>query len=262
MYTLSACGGWFEGNASDRIRAAKKNGFDALEILGWKDMDLEAVAATLKETGMKISAILIQSRDEEKQALIANTHGIVWKDAHGAFVDALGETLEAAKILGVTKIVVTTGNERSDVSRGVQHDLIVDALKLGADVVKGSGVQIVLEPLNILVNHMGYFLVTTKESIEVINEVGRPEVRLLFDVYHQQISEGNVIRNITENIGLIGHIHVGDNPGRLEPGTGEINYKNVFKAIKEAGYSEFVVFECGRSVDAETVCRNMLALAE
>lgn len=262
MFTLSACGGWFEGDASNRIRAAKKYGFDALEILGWTDMDLEATAGTLRETGMKISAILIQSRDEKKQQLIANTHGIVWKDAHDAFVDALQETLEAAKTLGVTTIVVTTGNERSDVSRGMQHDLVVEALKRGADVVKDSGVQIVLEPLNVLVNHMGYFLVTTAEGAQIIREVDRPEVRLLFDVYHQQISEGNVIRNLTQNIGLIGHIHVGDNPGRMEPGTGEINYKNVFKAVRETGYTGFVVFECGRTVDAETVCRNMLALAE
>lgn len=262
MFTLSACGGWFEGAAPEKVRAAKANGFDALEILSWKDMDLAATASALKETGTTISAILIQSKDAEKQALIANTHGIVWADAHQAFVDALGETLEAAKALNVTKIVVTTGNERSDVSRGYQHDMVVKALKLGADVVKGSGVDIVLEPLNVLVNHAGYFLVTTAETAEIIREVDRPEVKILFDVYHQQISEGNVIRNIVNHIDLIGHIHVGDNPGRNEPGTGEINYRKVFEAIAKAGYQGYVVFECGHTEETPIVCRKMLALAE
>lgn len=262
MFTLSACGGWFNGTAPEKIRAAKANGFDALEILSWKDMDLAATAEALNETGTSISAILIQSKDADKQALIANTHGIVWEDAHAAFVDALGETLEAAKALNVTKIVVTTGNERSDVSRGYQHDMVVKALKLGADVVKGSGVEIVLEPLNILVNHAGYFLVTTAETAEIIREVDRPEVRILFDVYHQQISEGNVIRNIQNHIDLIGHIHVGDNPGRNEPGTGEINYRKVFEAIAGAGYEGYVVFECGHTEETSIVCQKMLALAE
>jgi len=262
MYTLSACGGWFAGDACDRIRAAHDNGFTALEILGWKDLNLSEVRKTLDETGMTISAILIQSKDPKKQALIANEHGIVWDDAKEAFVDAMGETLEAAKALRVNTIVVTSGNERADVSREHCHKTMVEALKAGAEVLEGSGVQMVLEPLNILVNHMGYYLVTTAEGVEVIHEVNHPLVKLLFDVYHQQISEGNVIRNLTNNIADIGHIHVGDNPGRLEPGTGEINYRNVFRAIAKTDYQGFVVFECGRSEEADVVCRKMLALAE
>lgn len=262
MFTLSACGDWFDGTAPEKIRAAKANGFDALEILSWKDMELKATAAALKEIGTAISAILIQSRDPEKQARIDNAHGIVWEDAHSAFVDSLGETLEAAKILGVTKIVVTTGNERSDVSRDFQHDMVVKALKKGADVVRGTGVDIVLEPLNILVNHAGYFLVTTAETAAIIREVNRPEVKMLFDVYHQQISEGNIIRNIQNHIDLIGHIHVADNPGRNEPGTGEINYRKVFEAIGRAGYEGYVVFECGHTEEVSVVCRKMLALAQ
>ena len=85
-------------------------------------------------------------------------------------------------------------------------------------------------------------------------------MRVLYDVYHQQISEGNVINTIRANISKIGHIHTGDVPGRREPGTGELNYRSIFKAIAETGYDGFVTFECGRSVDADTVSRNMFAL--
>ena len=121
---------------------------------------------------------------------------------------------------------------------------------------------IVLEPLNILVDHMGYYLVTSKEGFDVIREVNSPNVKLLFDVYHQQTSEGNLISNIRNNIDLIGHIHLGDVPGRKEPGTGEINYRNVFKAICESGYTGYCALECGLTVDLDTGVKNMRALTD
>lgn len=262
MFTLSAASGWFDGDICDRYYAAAKNGFRAMEDLGWVGRDLDKIRAAIDGSGVELSAILFQSADPAKQALIANSHGIVWEDAQDAFVDAIAETLEAAKKLNVKNIVVTTGNERSDVSRYVQHTNVVTALRRAAKIVEGTGVQLVLEPLNILVNHKGYYLVTTAESAEIIDEVNSPVVKILYDVYHQQISEGNVIDNIRANIDRIGHIHVADVPGRREPGTGELNYKNIFKAIADTGYNGFVTFECGRSVDAETVCRNMLALLD
>ena len=126
-----------------------------------------------------------------------------------------------------------------------------------AQELKDAGVTIVLEPLNILVDHAGHFLTTSKEAFEMVKEVNNPYVKVLFDIYHQQITEGNVIRNITENIDLIGHFHIADNPDRNEPGTGEINYINVFKAIKKAGYDRYLAFECGRTVDIPTLMENM-----
>ena len=122
--------------------------------------------------------------------------------------------------------------------------------------------MIVLEPLNILVNHMGYYLVTTEQAVRMIKAVDSPNCKILFDIYHQQISEGNVIRNATENIDLIGHFHIGDNPGRQEPGTGEINYDNVFRAIRDAGYDRYLAFECGRTVPVPQLCANMHALID
>jgi hydroxypyruvate isomerase len=104
---------------------------------------------------------------------------------------------------------------------------------------------------------MGFYLVTTEQAVKMIKAVDSPNCKILFDIYHQQISEGNVIRNATENIDLIGHFHIGDNPGRREPGTGEINYDNVFRAIRDAGYNRYLAFECGRSVPLPELCVNM-----
>ena len=106
-----------------------------------------------------------------------------------------------------------------------------------------AGVTLVLEPLNVLTNHMGYFLDSSYEAFAIIEEVGSPAVKLLFDVYHQQISNGNLIDTIKKFGHLVGHYHIADVPGRNEPGTGEINYPNVFRAIDATGYQAYVGME-------------------
>ena len=115
------------------------------------------------------------------------------------------------------------------------------------------GVTLVLEPLNVLHDHRGYYLWSSYEGFGIIEEVGSPAVKLLYDVYHQQISEGNLISNIKNNAHLIGHVHIADVPGRHQPGTGEINYKNVFAALDSAGYEGYTGMEfspVGTSADA------------
>ena len=119
---------------------------------------------------------------------------------------------------------------------------------------------LVIEPLNVLVNHKGHYLSTSTEGFQILGEVGSPNIQLLFDIYHQQITEGNLIQNITRNIEKIGHFHVADVPGRHEPGTGEINYSNVFGAIVKAGYTGFVGLEMWPTIDQATAIRQTLAL--
>ncbi|MCL2507747.1 MAG: TIM barrel protein [Oscillospiraceae bacterium] len=260
MFTLSCSGGWVPGSYAEKIRAAAALGYKAVEPLCWLREDIESARAAIDETGCAISAILVQSADEAQAKLICNEHGIVHEDAKEAFARAIGETLEAALALNCGTIVVTSGNERSDVSREVQHANIVEALRAALPVIAGSGVQLALEPLNTLVNHKGYYLTTSEECAEIVREVNSPQVKMLYDVYHQQITEGNLIDNIRRYINEIGHFHVGDVPGRNEPGTGEINYKNVFKAIAGTGYAGYVVFECGMTEPVEVVTRKMFEL--
>jgi len=260
MFTLSCSGGWVPGSYAEKVRAAAALGWKAIEPLCWLGEDLPAARAAIDETGCAISAILVQSADKQAAKLIGNDHGIVHEDAREAFTRAIGETLEAAKTLGCTTIVVTSGNERPGVPREAQHGNIVAALRAALPVIKGSGVQLALEPLNVLVNHKGYYLTTSEEGAQIVKEVGSPQVKLLYDVYHQQITEGNLIDNINRYSRQIGHFHVGDVPGRKEPGTGEINYRNVFRAIAGTGYEGYVVFECGRTEPVEVVTEKMFAL--
>jgi hydroxypyruvate isomerase len=118
----------------------------------------------------------------------------------------------------------------------------------------------VLEPLNTKVDHAGYYLQTAKEGFEILDEVASPAVKMLFDIYHHQIMEGNVIQDITKNISKIAHFHVADVPGRHEPGTGEINYANVFRAIAGSGYQGFVGLEFKPSKSAEETLKDVLKL--
>jgi len=97
-------------------------------------------------------------------------------------------------------------------------------------------VRLAVEPLNTLVDHVGYFLDSSEEGLRIVEEVASPAVGLLYDVYHMQIMEGNLIATIRRNVDAIYHVHIGDVPGRHEPGTGEINYANVLRALDEAGY--------------------------
>jgi len=177
---------------------------------------------------------------------------------HDRVVEQFRERVAVAKQLGCTRLVGLTGNERPDVSREEQTQAIITCLKRLAPIAEENDVLIVVEALNTLVDHRGYFLTRTDQTMAVLEAVNSPNVKMLFDIYHQQITEGNIIRNITQHIGRIGHFHVGDNPGRKEPGTGELNYKNIFKAIAETGYDGYVALECGVSNTTEQALHSLL----
>ncbi|NLG38137.1 MAG: TIM barrel protein [Clostridiales bacterium] len=262
MFTLTVHNSWFRCDEYDKPEAAARRGFKAIEMLNWTGLDTARMRAALEDAGVALSAILCRSKDPAIQEKIDNRHGIVHADALDAFVTAIGETIAAARSLGTKIIVVTTGNEIPEIPRSRQHDQVVAALRAAAPLAEEAGMMLALEPLNVLVNHKGYYLTTTAEAVEMIREVGSPSVRVLYDVYHQQITEGNLISTIRDNIEYIGHIHVGDVPGRKQPGTGEINYRNVFRAIRDTGYDGFVVFECGLTEDVDVVCPKMWALLE
>ena len=259
---FSACGNWFGGDWYENVRLGAQYGFSGVEQLNWLPLDLARAKATLDENGVTSTALIIESTDPNNMLRIAWSYGMVWEGARGSFIQSFRETVAAAKTLGVPNIIATTGNARYDVSREEQFDICVGTLTELSHIAEEEGVNIVLEPLNVLVNHMGHYLVHTDEAIRMIQAVGSPACKLLFDIYHQQVSEGNVIRNITENIDYIGHFHIADNPGRNQPGTGELNYTNIFSAIRSAGYKGWLAFECGSTVEIPALCRDMRALVD
>ena len=236
----------------ERPAKVKAAGVDAFEFWGWRGRNLDLVAKKREELGMEVVGFA------------CDTGGpLVAPGSAERFLPAIKETLTAAKQLGCRQIIAAVGNELKDLPRTEQHENCVRAFRAAAPLCEDAGVTLTIETLNVLVDHKGYYLATSEEGFRMVEQVGSPRVRLLFDIYHQQITEGNLIANITANIGKIGHFHVADVPGRHQPGTGEINYLNVFRAIAAKGYRGFLGLEMWPTVHhAQAVCEAIAMLAE
>jgi hydroxypyruvate isomerase len=126
-----------------------------------------------------------------------------------------------------------------------------------APIAEETNVTLALEPLNTLVDHTGNFLTSTRAAAELVELVNSPFIKILYDVYHMQIMEGNIINTLKAYIGAIGYIHIADVPGRHEPGTGEINYPNVFKALEELNYGGIIGFELMPLRDSKEAIRRI-----
>jgi hydroxypyruvate isomerase len=205
-------------------------GYDAFEMFEWRfPAMLEAFVAQKKNFPL-FCACLVANK-----GVTAPGCGLVNPREREGFLRELEASIEAAKKMDCRQLVVLTGNELGGMPRSEQMGNAVTALRQAAPLLEKNGITAVIEILNTYVNHAGYFLYFVRDGVELVERVGSPNVKLLFDIYHVQIMEGNLIENIRMNIDRIGHFHVGDVPGRHEPGTGEINYRNVFKAIYELG---------------------------
>jgi len=231
----------------ERLDSVAESGLPAFEIWGWKDKDLAAIMDRKEHHGLEIVNLNL----DPPVCLLDG-------DAIPAFVRGVRESCHVARQLGCRRMTVHVqdvphgagepwysylGDGGGRTQHRVQRDNIVRALKEAAPIAEDEGITLLLEPLNTLVDHAGYFIGSSQEGFEIIQEVGGPAIRLLFDAYHMQINEGNLISNLTGNIGLVGHIHLADVPGRHEPGTGEIDFTNVLSAARRAGYDGYVGLE-------------------
>jgi len=225
---------------AERIRKVAEAGFPAFEFWGWSDKDLDALRKAQQQHGLEVGAFCVETGGP-----------LVDPATTLPFVKGVDRAMELAHQLGCKTLIVTTGNERPDLPRPKQHDAIVESLRKAAPLAESGGITLVLEPLNILVDHAGYYLHSSAEGFEIVREVNSPNVRLLYDIYHQQITEGNLIQTITSNIDLIGYFHSADVPGRHQFGTGEINYRGVIRAIRHAGYQGYIGLEFTPTHSAE-----------
>jgi len=247
---LSLCINAATGNLSraEAIRLAKKLGYPAVEFWdGGKNFDMNTFKPALDETGLTLACMGFAS-------------GLVDPATRTDFLEAVESSLAHAKTLGAKGIIGTTGQALEDVPREKQRESIVAGLKEAAKILAGSGIPLLLEPLNVLVDHAGYYLYSSAEAFDIVKEVNCPEIKVLFDIYHQQISEGNLIANITNNIDLIGHFHVAGNPGRGEPYLGEINYSQVFAAIDSTGYTGYAGLEFNPKGNVEDCLKKCIEL--
>ena len=216
----------FFGNMpfQDAIRRVKELGFDAVETYDWKSLDMDAVRAACEETGVELLSMCTTEFRMTDPAF------------RSLWLEGLKESCEAAKKLDVGKLITQVGPD-TGAERAVQHEAIVQTLKEARPILDTYGVVLMLEPLNTYINHPGYYLTSSAEAFDIVREVDHPCVKIVFDIYHQQVMEGNIISNVTNNLDCIAHLHAAGNPGRNELQYGEINYHAIFDAIDKAGYT-------------------------
>jgi hydroxypyruvate isomerase len=210
---------------------------------------------------MNITLALKMALRLEVSAFVGSTSSLVDPSQRQQFLGDINRAAALAFDLSCANLIVTSGPALPGVPRDQQMAHMVEALQAAAETAADADVTLVLKPLNQR-DHPGTFLSSSDEGFAVVRAVGSPSVRLCFDVYHQQISEGDLTRRLTENLGLIGHIQVADVPGRHEPGSGEINYEHIFGLLQELGYKGFVGLEYTPRMDATASLRAVRALSQ
>ncbi len=215
----------------DALRTVADTGYAAFEFWAWWEKDIDQINRLRRELGLTVAACCTKFISLTNPGL---------RTAYAAGVEA---SVAAAQQLECQTLISQVGDFLPDVSRAEQRDSIIAGLKQVAPLLESTGITLVIEPLNEQVDHPGYFLVRSDEAFEIVDLVDSPNVKVVFDIYHQQISEGNLLHQIVTHIEKIGHFHAAGNPGRHELTCGEINYPQIFNAIRATRYRGYVGLE-------------------
>jgi len=241
----------------ERFAQAKADGFDAVELWGWDDKNLPRVKELLDKNNLKIA-------DMSGDGPLSMCDPVNKK----AYIEYIQKAIEAAKIVGCPTLVIHSDSlqdspqfakpmsgDYSDVTR---YCAMFDVLREIAPMGEEAGITFVLEALNIVKDHCGNFLNDTKTSVDLVAAVGSPNLKVLYDAYHMYLDEGKICETTEKYLPYIGHIHIADAPGRNEPGTGAINYRNFLKHLDRIGYKNYVGFELYPSIDTRTAVKAIL----
>ena len=229
----------------DQLKFAAGIGFNAWEDNGMKNkpVDLqEKIGKTMRDLKMTMGVFVAYSGFGNTDMVTKTS-----KEYQDHLRDTMKKALECAKRVNAKWCTVVPASVNQKLEYDYMMANCIENLKVMAEVCEPSGLVMVLEPLNWWANHPGLFLSKIPQAYLICNAVGSPSCKILDDLYHQQISEGNLIPNMKKAWSQIAYIQVGDNPGRKEPTTGEINYKNIFKYLHDKGFAGVVGMEHGLS---------------
>ncbi|MAR16492.1 MAG: xylose isomerase [Flammeovirgaceae bacterium] len=229
----------------DQINYMADLGFRAFEDNGMRSRSValqNKISKTLENRGMKMGVFVAHKIYWDKPNLSSGDY-----DYRNEFLNFIKKSVEVAKRVNAKWMTVVPGHLDLRKDMSYQTSNVVETLKRACDILEPHGLVMVLEPLNFR-DHPGLFLTESPQAFQICKAVNSPSCKILFDIYHQQIQEGNLIPNIEDTWDEIGYFQIGDNPGRREPTTGEINYKNVFKFIHEKGFDGILGMEHGNSI--------------
>jgi len=240
--------GMFRQNAGqdpiDNIKFCKDQGFRAMfdnGLPGREPALQEKIAAEISRLGMELGPYVLRG-DPRIPDFVLNKQEI-----RDILAEVMKKAIEVTKRTGVKQALIVLGRYDDKLHIDYQTANAIDNLRFCCDIVEPEGITLVLEPLNNLINHPGLFLTRVPQGYAICRAVNRPSCKLLDDLYHQQITEGNLIPNIEAAWSEIAVFHLGDSPGRNEPTTGEINYKSIFKHLYNKKYNGTLCMEHGIS---------------
>jgi hydroxypyruvate isomerase len=242
------------GGLADELRFMADQGFRSLEDNGLLKRPLaeqELIGKTLDQLGMRMGVFVVDGGDNWKVSLTTGKQEFL-----DNFVATCKASVEAAKRVNAKWMTVVPGYFERNLPIGVQTGHVIDALKRGAEIFEPQGLAMVLEPLS---DNPDLFLRHADQTYMICRAVGSPACKLLYEAYHMQRNEGNLIATMEKTWSEIAYIQIGDNPGRKEPGTGEINYANVFQFIHKKGFTGILGMEHGNALPGK---EGELALIE
>lgn len=219
-----------------RIREAAAFGYPAYEFWPWERQDIDAVAELSQQLEIECAQFTAWGFKP----------GMNDPKNHSAFVKKIEEGCNVAKKLRCKLMTVVGGNDQPGMTQAEMHANIVTALKLAAPIAESQDVTLILEPMNIRVDHKGHSLYGSTPAIRICEAVDSSHVKINWDLYHMQITEGDLCGHLREGFasGQIGYLQLADHPGRFEPGTGEVHYNRVLKEAHDLGYRGYVGLEC------------------
>ncbi len=236
MRKFSACVEWLFADEADdfpdRIRLAAKAGFDAFEFWHWTNKDIGKIEAAMRESGIALASFVA----EPMFALTDPAN-------HAAFLEGLKRSAELAQRLGAGTLIAQAGDDRAGVSRAEQRAALTECLVKASEILRGSGVTLGLEPLNTRIDHIGYFLGSTVEGLDIVDEVASPDVKIVYDIYHSAVMDERTEVVLQGRVDRVAHVHIADHPGRNQPGTGVIDLRERLNWIFANGYGGYVGVE-------------------
>jgi hydroxypyruvate isomerase len=241
----------------DRMAVAARLGYHAIEFWDWRDKDVSGVA----EQASRLNLIVAAMSGNRKHALID-------EEARDGLLTEMDQVFAVAKQLKCRHIMMLSDVLQSDGSAAPtpvrpaaeKSKSLIESLRALAGKAKAAGVTLLVEPLNTELDHRGCFLNTSALAAELIREVNRPQIKMLYDIYHMSMMREDILTEINKHMDCIGYFHVADKPGRHQPGTGKIDYKAVNSLLKQANYEGFIGMEFSALGSDEQAARTPLEI--
>jgi hydroxypyruvate isomerase len=230
-----------KGSFEQKLEIAARAGCDSVELvdehLAWSDSQIEEKKRFARSLHLGMDTLIAQPSWKSRPV------SMVRPEQSENFLADLGKALVFAQKLEISQVILMSGDEVPGRTHAEQYQSLLDNSRRAADLAAKANLQLIIEPLNSKVDHHDFFLTTCVEGLQLVKQVDNPHFRLLFDIYHEQVQTGNVTRTLKAAAPYVAVFHIADNPGRNDPGSGEMNYANIYHAIAGSGYRGYVTME-------------------